>query len=90
MTVNDLAWRKSSYSGNTDCVEIAWRKSSYSASQTDCVEVGWHKSSYSASQTNCVEVANAAGSVAVRDSKNPAGGQLNLPRGTWLTFLRNH
>jgi hypothetical protein len=67
---------------------LTWRKSSYSG-QTDCVEVGWHKSSHSG-QTNCVEVANAAGSVAVRDSKNPAGGQLNLPRGTWLTFLRNH
>jgi hypothetical protein len=74
MTVNDLAWRKSSYSADTNCVEVGWRKSSYSADQTDCVEVA-HP---------------AAGSVAVRDSKNPAGGQLNLPRGTWLTFLRNH
>jgi len=64
MSMSDLAWFKSSYSGSEgdNCVEVAleWHKSSYSGSQgDDCVEVAvaWHKSSHSGSQgDNCVEV----------------------------------
>jgi hypothetical protein len=38
----NLAWRKSSYSGdNGNCVEVGWRKSSYSASNGGCVEISW-------------------------------------------------
>jgi hypothetical protein len=36
--------------------DITWRKSSYSGGQSNCVEVGWSKSSYSGAQSECVEV----------------------------------
>lgn len=67
-------WRKSSYSSETgegNCVEVAWRKSSRSG------ETG---------QTNCVEVA-FGGTVAVRDSKNPAGPILTVSPVAWRAFL---
>ena len=38
----------------------------------------WRKSSYSNGATQCVEVASLGASVAVRDSKNPAGPVLLL------------
>ena len=65
-----------------------WRKSSYSAnSQGQCVEVGWTKSSHSANpQGDCVEVV-VTGPVAVRDSKNPDGGMLTVPRTSWSAFI---
>ena len=57
---------------------LTWRKSSYSGSADDdnanCVELAWRKSNYSGQEVNCVELATSA----VRDSKNPAGGVLNL------------
>lgn len=46
----------------------------------------WRKSSLSTDQANCVEVAVAAGTVAVRDSKNPAGGVLAVPLPAWTAF----
>lgn len=74
-----------------DLTHSVWRKSSYSAnSQGDCVEVAeaaWRKSSYSAnSQGQCIEVA-APGPVAVRDSKNPDGGIIAVPRTSWSAFI---
>lgn len=39
----------------------------------------WRKSSRSADQGNCVELAYTTTSGAVRDSKNPAGGHLEVP-----------
>jgi hypothetical protein len=61
---------------------LTWRKSSYSGSADDdnanCVELAWRKASHSGGgnedTANCVELAASA----VRDSKNPAGGMLNL------------
>ncbi|WP_406692609.1 DUF397 domain-containing protein [Saccharopolyspora sp. ID03-671] len=47
----------------------------------------WRKSSRSGSATKCVEVAQASGSIAVRDSKNPEGGQLRVPEKQWGAFL---
>lgn len=43
----------------------------------------WRKSVRSGSGENCVEVANLPGIVALRDSKNPDGGALTVPRGAW-------
>ena len=67
-----------------------WRKSSFSGENTDCVEVGWHKSSFSGGNTNCVEVSrgnSAEERVGIRDSKNPASGELSVDRSGWRAFL---
>lgn len=48
----------------------------------------WRKSTYSAdSAGQCVEVAAHEERVIVRDSKDPEGPVLALPRGNWLGFL---
>ncbi|MER6059989.1 DUF397 domain-containing protein [Streptomyces sp. NPDC001792] len=73
-------WRKSSYSGDQggECVEcaplgpLAWRKSSYSSDQGgDCVEIA---------DTPCA-------TIAIRDSKTPAGPILTLDPATFTTFV---
>jgi hypothetical protein len=46
----------------------------------------WQTSSRSQS-TNCVEVASAAGSVAVRDSKNRGGPVLTFASARWTEFV---
>ncbi|GAA1273771.1 DUF397 domain-containing protein [Sphaerisporangium rubeum] len=47
----------------------------------------WRKSSQSADD-NCVEVAsNLPGIFAVRDSKNPVGLAVVVPRSEWSAFL---
>jgi hypothetical protein len=46
----------------------------------------WRKSSRSSDVANCVEVAVTAVTVAVRDSKNPAGGVLAVPPHAWTAF----
>jgi Domain of unknown function (DUF397) len=50
--------------------------------------VTWRKSSYSGSNGgNCVEVAALPGnSLAVRDSKEPAGPVLTFSRAEWRSF----
>lgn len=49
----------------------------------------WRKSSFSGGQGNCVEVAaNRPGVVAIRDSKNPGGPVLVVPRSEWAAFVR--
>lgn len=48
----------------------------------------WRKSSRSGSATKCVEVAQAPGSIAVRDSKDPEGGQLRVEASQWGAFLK--
>jgi hypothetical protein len=45
----------------------------------------WRKASYSGSTENCVEVA-LDGTVGVRDTKDPDGGQLELPAASWSAF----
>ncbi len=75
-------WRKSSYSGDQggNCVEcaplgpLAWRKSSYSGDQGgDCVEIA---------ETPC-----PTSSLAIRDSKTPAGPILTLGPAAFTTFV---
>ena len=68
-----------------DLTHIRWRKSSYSASNGgNCVELAglsWRKSGHSGENGgDCVEMADAAGAVAVRDSKDPDGPVLLLTR----------
>ncbi|MFG2648525.1 DUF397 domain-containing protein [Streptomyces sp. NPDC048436] len=75
MSTTELAWFKSSYSGDSsgDCVEVAldWRKSSYS----------------SGSSGDCLEIAPCPTTIHVRDSKNPAGPQLALEPRAWAEFV---
>ncbi|MEU9215256.1 DUF397 domain-containing protein [Streptomyces sp. NPDC048376] len=78
-TLTGIQWRKSSYSGDQggQCVEcaplgrLAWRKSSYSSDQGG----------------NCVEIAELPATVAVRDSKTPAGPTLTLAPATFSAFV---
>ena len=75
MSTTELAWFKSSYSGDDsgDCVEVAlsWRKSTYS----------------SGSDGDCVEVAASPAAIHVRDSKNSRGPQLSLSPDAWAGFI---
>jgi len=76
-------------------METNWRKSSYSGDQggncVECAPVGalaWRKSSYSSDQGgNCVEIAESPATVAVRDSKTPAGSILTIEPAAFSTFL---
>jgi Domain of unknown function (DUF397) len=53
---------------------------------SDSARGAWRKSSYSGGGNNCVEVATGPATVAVRDSKNPEGGQLVLGASAWTAF----
>lgn len=48
--------------------------------------LAWRKSSYSM-QGNCLEVALDDDLVHVRDSKDPDGYRLAVPRAAWTTFI---
>lgn len=47
----------------------------------------WRTSSYS-EKIECVEVAPLPDATGVRDSKDPDGGDLRVPRTAWHTFVR--
>ncbi|QKG23441.1 DUF397 domain-containing protein [Actinomadura verrucosospora] len=69
MDLTELTWRKAKRSGENggNCIELAaliWRKSTHSGSNGG----------------DCVELADAAGVVAVRDSKDPDGPVLLVSR----------
>ncbi|MGW4575684.1 DUF397 domain-containing protein [Streptomyces tendae] len=50
--------------------------------------IQWRKSSYSSDQGgNCVEVGELTATVAVRDSKSPAGPILTLAPATFTAFV---
>ena len=55
--------------------------------EADAPQVRWHKSSHSSANGQCVEVAPVAGTIAVRDSKNPAGPELIFTRPAWVAFI---
>jgi hypothetical protein len=49
---------------------------------------GWRKASYSGNNGGaCIEVANGARMVAVRDSKDKKGPQLEISPETWHSFM---
>ncbi|MEU9629511.1 DUF397 domain-containing protein [Streptomyces luteogriseus] len=73
-----------------------WRKSSYSGDQggncVECAPVGtlaWRKSRYSSDQGGqCLEVAETPeATVAIRDSKTPAGPILTLDPAAFTSFI---
>ncbi|MBL1088813.1 MULTISPECIES: DUF397 domain-containing protein [Streptomyces] len=74
-TAPQLAWFKSSYSGDSgdSCIEVAlsWRKSSYS----------------SGSSGDCIEIATSPATVHIRDSKDKDGPQLAVAAGAWAAFV---
>lgn len=50
----------------------------------------WRKSSYSeGNNAECVELAHSRQTVAIRDSKNPAGDRLTVPLASLSTLLRS-
>ena len=56
----------------------------------DLTDIKWRRSSYSASNGgNCVELADAAGAVAVRDSKDPDGPVILLTRTALRTAVNS-
>lgn len=58
--------------------------------EIDLSRAEWRKSSYSSQDGNCVEVAvNPPAFVAARDSKDPAGPALLIPRDTWRRFIQS-
>ena len=57
-------------------------------SEQSLIGAVWHKSTRSSSNGDCVEVAdNLPDVIAVRDSKNPAGGTLLFDPTEWKAFL---
>lgn len=58
--------------------------------EIDLSRAEWHKSSYSSQNGNCVEVAaNLPAFTAVRDSNDPTGPTLLLPRKAWRCFIQS-
>lgn len=53
----------------------------------DLTRAAWRKSSYSSGGSNCVEVANTSDSIAVRDSKDPAGGTHTVHPSAWRSMI---
>ncbi len=81
---------------NANPAGIQWRKSSYSSDQGgECIEcaplgpLAWRKSSHSSDQGGqCLEIAETPHTtIAIRDSKNPAGPILNLDPAAFTTFV---
>ena len=55
----------------------------------DLSRIRWRKASYSTGNGgDCIEVGTAPGTVAVRDSKDPAGAALAFAPGRWQAFTR--
>ncbi|MFG3206858.1 DUF397 domain-containing protein [Streptomyces sp. NPDC048192] len=75
MSVQDLAWFKSSYSDGEggDCVELAytWRKSTHSSGEGgDCLEVAAHPTA-----------------IHIRDSKTPTAPHVTVSPSAWSAFV---
>ena len=50
-------------------------------------DLRWRTARRSAANGACVEVAPAAGTILIRDSKDPHGPLIRYPERSWLTFL---
>jgi hypothetical protein len=48
----------------------------------------WRKSTFSGSETSCVEITHTSGIIKIRDSKNPASGQLGVPAAAFRRLTR--
>ena len=48
----------------------------------------WRKSTYSNGSSSCIETAARLDTVAIRDSKDPAGPKLAIPVAYWSAFTR--
>lgn len=73
-----------------DLLRARRRKNARSSPNGACVDdaVVWRKSSRSSANSHCVEVASVDRTIAVRDSKDPAGPQLGFTQREWDTFVR--
>ncbi|MFD9210351.1 DUF397 domain-containing protein [Streptomyces sioyaensis] len=75
MSIDELAWFKSSYSGSEgdSCIEVAlsWRKSSYSGGSGD----------------SCIEIAPSPTTIHIRDSKDKDRPRLAVPARAWAAFV---
>lgn len=49
--------------------------------------LNWRKPARSINAGNCTEVASAAGTIVVRDSKDPNSLVLRYPANSWQSFL---
>jgi hypothetical protein len=65
-----------------------WRKASHSLNAGACVEVGttWRKASHSMNNGACVEAGCGQGAVAIRDTTDRTGPQLDFPVVAWTAF----
>ncbi len=82
-----VIWIESEATTVSETVFGPWRKSTCSG-ESDCVELAWRKSSRSA-ESNCVELAYTDTTGAIRDSKNPNGGHLEVPLAGLLALAKN-
>lgn len=57
-----------------------------SLTNTEVRDLQWRKARCSVGNGACVEVAPIDGQVAVRDSMNPGGSQLQYPAESWRAF----
>ena len=58
--------------------------------EIDRAVAAWRKSSYSGGNeggSNCVEIASSGGRLAIRDSKDPARGELAVSPAAWRMFI---
>ncbi len=74
-----VIWTESEATTVNETVFGPWRKSSCSGDQGSCVELAWRKGSHSGDEGDCVELAHTGTTGAIRDSKNPDGGHLEVP-----------
>lgn len=89
-------WRKSSYSGGNNCIEVGRVGDGAAVRDTKSQAAGhlyaadrWRKSSRSSGgANNCVEVGRARSGAAVRDTKDRGAGYFTATPDQWTSFLQ--